>query len=257
MPRLFALGRLEIALPLGALALLFLVFDAVQLRYVLEGATFVRETLGLTFAEHARRGFFQLVAASGLLLAVLLGAGSTVEEADPGAARTYRRLAALVLLAAAPIPISAFWRLRLYVQAYGLSEDRFYASAVMVWIVWCLAWLAFSVLRSRAGRFAAGAWVAGLVTLVLVNAVGPDAVIARVNLERARQGATLDAKYLVRLSADAAPTLLASGSGLDAATRCGLVARWTGEAGDWRTWNLGRSRARRAARAVEGCGGTD
>lgn len=255
LPRLFTLGRLEVVLPLGALALLFLVFDVVQLRYVIEGAALVRETLGLTFAEHARSGFFELVAASGLVLAVLLGAGSAVEEADPAAARTYRRLAVLVLFTTAPIPVSAFWRLTLYVQAYGLSEDRFYASAVMVWIIWCLVWLAFSVLRSGGRRFAAGAWVAGFVTLLLVNAADPDALIARVNLERARQGAELDAKYLARLSADAAPTLLSSGSGLDAATRCQLVTRWAGDAGDWRIWNIGRSRARKAARAAAGCDG--
>ena len=253
LPRLFTLGRLEVALPLGALALLFLVFDIVQLRYVVEGAAVVRETLGLTFAEHARSGFFELVAASGLVLAVLLGAGSTVDEADAVATRAFRRLAAVVLLAAAPIPVSAFWRLGLYVRAYGLSEDRFYASAVMVWIVWCLVWLGISVLLGGR-RFAAGAWVAGFVTLLLVNATDPDALIARVNLDRAaRQGAELDAAYLARLSADAAPTLLAGGSGLDEATRCQVVARWAGDAGDWRIWNLGRSRARRAARAAAEC----
>jgi hypothetical protein len=257
LPRLFTLGRLEVALPLGALALLFLLFDIVQLRYVIEGAALVRETLGLTFAEHARRGFFELVAASGLVLAVLLAAGWAVDEADAVATRAYRRLSALVLLAAAPIPVSAFWRLGLYVQAYGLSEDRFFASAVMVWIVWCLVWLAIGVLRDGGRRFAAGAWVAGFVTLLLVNAADPEALIARVNLDRARQGAELDAKYLARLSADAAPILIASGAGLDAETRCRLIARWTSGAGDWRTWNLGRSRARKAARvaAAAGCDG--
>jgi len=249
-----ALGRLEIAIPLGALAVLFIAFDSVQVRYLVEGAAFVRDTLGLSFAEHARRGFFQLVATTGLVLVVLLGAAWTLLAEDAPATRAFRRLAVVVLVAAVPIPVSAFWRLGLYVDAYGLTEDRLYASAIMVWIVWCLIWLALTVLRRPSRRFAIGAWVAGFVTLLLVNAVNPDALIARVNLDRARRGATLDTKYLARLSADAAPKVLEAGHEIDDATRCAIVARWDRGEDDWRSWNVGRWRARKAARAVERCG---
>jgi hypothetical protein len=250
----FVLGPLEVAIPLGALAILFFAFDAVQVQYLAGGAAFVRDTLGLTFAEHARRGFFQLVATTGLVLVVLLGAGWTLRSDDVRVTRIFRRLAAVVLAAALPIPVAAFWRLGLYVDAYGLSEDRLYASAVMLWIVWCLVWLATTTLRLDSRRFAYGAWVAGFVTLLLVNAVNPDALIARVNLDRAGRGVALDTKYLMRLSADAAPTILSNANGVDTATRCALVVRWGPAGVDWRTWNVGRWRARKAARASVGCG---
>jgi hypothetical protein len=252
--RPFALGRLEVAIPLGALAVLFLAFDAVQVQYLAGGAAFVRDTLGLTFAEHARRGFFQLIVTTGLVLVVLLGAGWTLRTDDARVTRIFRWLAAAVLVAAVPIPVAAFWRLGLYVDAYGLSEDRLYASAVMVWIVWCLVWLAFTALRLESRRFAYGAWVAGFVTLLLVNTVNPDALIARVNLDRAGQGVALDTTYLMRLSADAAPTILSNTNEVAMATRCALVVRWGHGDVDWRTWNLGRWRARKAAHASVSCG---
>jgi hypothetical protein len=247
------LGTLEIAIPLGALTLLFLAFDLVQVRYLVEGAAVVRETLGLTFAQHARRGFFELIATTGLLLVVLLGAQATLRGGDAPAARAYRLVSAAVLAAALPIPLSAFWRLRLYVDAYGLSEDRFYASAVMAWLVWCLVWLAVSTRRAGAPRFAIGAWIGGFVTLVAVNVVNPDGSIARVNLARARQGVALDTTYLVRLSADAAPVVLAATDEVGSGTRCEIAERWGRPDPDWRTWNLGRERARAAARGAGWC----
>lgn len=251
--RLFALGRLEVAIPLGALAVLFLAFDAVQVQYLAGGAAFVRDTLGLTFAEHARRGFFQLIATTGLVLVVLLGAGWTLRPDDARVTRIFRWLAAVILVAVVPIPVAAFWRLGLYVDAYGLSEDRLYASAVMVWIVWCLAWLASTTLRLDSRRFAFGAWVGGFVTLLLVNTVNPDALVARINLDRAHRGAALDTTYLSRLSADAAPAILSNANEVDVATRCALVVRWGRGEVDGRIWNVGRWRAQKAARAAVGC----
>ncbi len=59
---------------LGLLNALFLLFVVVQLRYFFGGAALVEQTGGLTYAEYARTGFFQLVTASGLVLPVLLGA---------------------------------------------------------------------------------------------------------------------------------------------------------------------------------------
>ena len=50
--------------------------------------------------------------------------------------------------------------------------------------------------------------MAGFAAVLAVNAVNPDAVIARTNIERARHGEELDAYYLNTLSADAVPVLV-------------------------------------------------
>ena len=44
--------------------------------------------------------------------------------------------------------------------------------------------------------------MAGFAAVLTLNAINPDAVIARTNVERARHGEELDAYYLTTLSAD-------------------------------------------------------
>ena len=78
---------------LAAVDLLFLAFVAVQFRYLFGGTELVREVTGLSYAEYARRGFFELVAVAALSLPLLLLADWSLDQRDPGRARAFRRLA--------------------------------------------------------------------------------------------------------------------------------------------------------------------
>jgi hypothetical protein len=71
------------ATALGALDLLFLLFVAVQARWLFGGARTVAETTGLTIAEYARRGFFELVTAAALVLPLLLLADWATQRDTP------------------------------------------------------------------------------------------------------------------------------------------------------------------------------
>ena len=78
----FAAPRLRLAewaIPLALLDLLFLAFVAVQLTVLFGGHDHVLETSGLTYAEYAREGFWQLIAAAALTLVVVGGAHSRRE----------------------------------------------------------------------------------------------------------------------------------------------------------------------------------
>lgn len=244
------LGMAEIGIPLTLLDLLFLAFVIVQVRYLFGDSSLVEMTTGLTYSEYARRGFFQLVAVCGLVLPLLLAADSVLADGDGRARRLFRILAAVQLALLVVIVASAVQRMRLYVAAYGLTEQRVYATAFMVWAAGVLGWFAVTVLRGRREIFAAGAAVAGLLVLGLLNVANPDALIARINIDRATVGAAFDAKYNAGLSADAVPTLVAGLSEMRAEDRCRvaerLLARWSPtESFDWRTWDRGRARARR------------
>jgi hypothetical protein len=58
-PRVLSLGIVEVGIVLGLLDLLFLAFVVIQVRYLFGGAARVATTAGLTYAEYARRGFFE------------------------------------------------------------------------------------------------------------------------------------------------------------------------------------------------------
>lgn len=247
-----ALSPAEISVALWLLNLLFIAFMAVQLRYLFGGADLVEVTAGLSYAEYARRGFLELVAATALVVPIMLLADWAAAP-EPPRARTVLRATTLVLvLLLMGVIASAAYRMRLYQEAYGLTESRLYVSVIIVWLAAVLGWLVFTVLRGRRERFAFGAVVAGLGCIAALVAVNPQALIVRVNIDRLATGAEYDGAYLQGLSADTVPTLLARLDRLPEAERCRVAGileeRWGGERrGGWRTWNLSDWRARRLA----------
>jgi len=247
---------LAVGIPLGALALLFLAFIVVQARYLFGGEDLIRTTVGLTYAEYARRGFFELVAVAGLVLPLLMAAEWVLGASDRFTVRVYRGLAATILVLVGCIIASAAMRLRLYHDAYGLTHDRLYAAAVMVWIASALAWFGATVLRGQRHRFVFGAVMAGLAVVAGMNVLDPDVVIARANLAHAARGHELDTSYLTRLSADATATLAAALPALSTAERCAIGRHLAQEErrrreSDWRSWSLSRSRADGAVREID------
>jgi lipoprotein signal peptidase len=68
----FSLGLMETSVILGLMNLLFLSFVAIQIRYFFGGAQLVQQITDLTYAEYARRGFFELVWVALLVLPILL-----------------------------------------------------------------------------------------------------------------------------------------------------------------------------------------
>lgn len=250
------LELLSVAVPLALVEGLFLLFVLVQLRYFFGGAERVTAVAGLTYAEYARSGFFELLAAAGLVLPCLLAADRALREASAGERRLFRRLAAGLLVLVGVVVISALARMRLYVRAYGLSEERLYAITAMGYITFVSAWFAATVLRERRERFSFGALVGAYALLAGLNVADPDALIVRTNLDRGAVERAFDANYAVSLGADAIPTLVAAWPGLDPATRCdvthALLLRWRDfPQTDWRSWNWARARERRLAHGLE------
>jgi hypothetical protein len=242
---------------LVALDLLFLVFVAVQARWLFGGAALVQETTGLTVAEYARRGFFELVAAAALVVPVLLVAEWATLREGPKQEMSFRALATVLVLLVGVLLVSALQRMLLYVQTFGLTELRLYTTAFMIWLAMACGWLAITALRGARARFAFGALVQGLAVLAGLHLVNPDALITRVNLARASStGPAFDAAYAAgTLSADAVPALLDALPRLPAATReqvtKQLSSRWGGASTrDWRSWNWAAARARALVRTA-------
>lgn len=270
-PLPLTLGATDVTLALGALNVLFAAFVVVQIGWLFGGEGLVLRTTGLSYASYARRGFVELTCVAGLLLPVLLGAQALIPAADSRTLRFYRRLAVPLVVLLGAIMVSAGARMRLYVQYYGISTDRLYATAFMIWLAIVFVWLAFTVLRSRPRTFAAGLVVSGLGVLFTLNVLNPDALVARANLARGdavRTGAAgTDLRYVASLGGDAVTVLVSALTAPDTTVdtaapgdRCAaadtLLAHWTGERGarmsrTWTQWNIARTRAIRAVRAHE------
>lgn len=237
---------------LSAVTLLFLTFVVIQVRYLYGGDAQVQAIAGLTYAEYARRGFFELVTASVLVLPLLMLVEWTVRNGDDGIRRLSRIVSATLLALLGVIMMSAFTRLQLYVDAYGLTVDRFYAAAALAYLAIVLGWFAVTALRGRPAKFVFGSAVAGLAVLGSLHVINPDALILRHNLAR-DGGRPFDTRHAASLSADAAAELEIALQRFGSEVSPGLCAiakrveSWRGQPSDWRAWNAARSRARRIA----------
>ncbi len=266
-----SLGATDVIVSLGALNILFAVFILAQLGWLFGGEALVLRTTGLTYAEYARRGFFELMWVAGLLLPVILATRALIPSSASRTLAIHRWLALALSALLGAILLSAAARMRLYLEYYGMSTDRLYATMFMIWIAILFAWLALTVLRSRPRTFAAGAVISGYLVLFALHLMNPDALVARSNLtrgENVKSGSPgADLRYLASLGGDAVPILVASlvapGGAMDAATigeRCNasrtLLEKWTDSIGErphqsWTRWNLARARATRTVLAHE------
>lgn len=257
-PAVLSLGGIEVATVLGLLNALFAAFVLVQFRYLFGGAELVQATVGLSYAEYARRGFFELVAVAALVLPVLLGLHALLRRESVAEERRFQALAGALIVLLFVIMASAAQRMRLYVGEYGLTELRLYTTAFMGWLALLFLGMAATVLRGRRERFAWGGLWTGLGVLAVLNLLNPHALIVRSNVEHASASGRFDAAYLASLGADAVPALVESLPALAPAERCRVAVellvreqRWTAQEGDWRTWNHSTARARRAVRENE------
>ncbi len=243
-----SLGIVEIGVVLGMLNLLFLTFVIVQVRYFFGGANLVRISAGLTYAEYARSGFFELVCVAALVLPLLLAAHWLLRKENAAHERVFRLLAGMQVVLLFVIMTSAIGRMRLYQREYGLTELRLYTTAFMGWLALVFVWFAATVLRGRRERFACGALVTGCAIIAALHVLNPDDLIVRANVAHIQTVRALDVEYATSLSADAVPALVASLPALNRIERCRIASyllyqRIELESADWRSWNLSRSEA--------------
>jgi len=254
--RVGVLGIVELGVVLGLLDVLFLAFVLVQFRYLFGGAELVQVSESLTYAEYARRGFFELVAVAALLLPIMLLLDWVARLDGPRETAIYRVLAGLLVLLLFVVIVSALQRMRLYTQEYGLTELRLYTTAFMLWITAGAVWYLATVLRDHRERFLFGAMMAGLVVAASLNAIDPDDLIVRTNAGRPDAPARFDGTYTLGLSADAGPALIEALPTMPAHQRVvvarRLLQRWeASESQDWRSSNYGRWRSLWATAANE------
>jgi hypothetical protein len=222
----------------------------VQLTVLFGGHDHVLRTAGLTYAEYARQGFWQLLVAAGLTLVVVAVASAFVRP--EGRRESLLLRLGLVLLASLTLVVlaSALRRLWLYEEAFGLTRARLTAEAVLLWIgALVLLALAPTLLPRIRAHVPRAAVVLTSVALLAFSFANPDARIARAAVERHAEGKPIDVPYLAGLSADAAPALarlprpLAEQALARTRARIERVERWS-------SWNLSRTRARDVLRSL-------
>jgi len=198
-------GVTEVTILLSSISALFFVFILLQLAYLFGGVTHLLSA-GVTYADYARKGFFELNVVAILSYLIVSFAEKKIIKKDDSHSRTFKALSSVLLVEVVLILVSAFMRLSLYEEAYGFTTIRLYSHAFMIWLGVVLILFAYHLWKNNS-RAIFAFHVFGTIMLLLfaMNLLNPDAFIAQKNLERYSATGHIDANYLGGLSDDALP----------------------------------------------------
>ncbi|WP_255305929.1 DUF4153 domain-containing protein [Streptomyces sp. Wb2n-11] len=239
-----ARGRAEWALPLVVLNLLFTAFIAVQLAVLFGGYRKVLSETGLTYAQYARQGFWQLL---WVTLLVLLVVAVALRWAPRGTDRDrvlVRSVLGTLCVLTLVVVASALRRMDLYVDAYGLTRLRISVAAVELWLG--LVIVLIMVAGVLGARWLPRAVAASAAAAVLAfGLVSPDGLVAEQNAARYKDTPEkLDVHYFQDLSADAVPALDRLPEPQRSCALVGIAERLDGKNEPWYATSLGVARAR-------------
>ena len=193
---------------LALVNVLYILYAAIQFLYLFSSW---RGELpdGLTYAEYARNGFFELAFVSAIN-AVLLFCSIRMTRRSGKSKAAVRCLSVLLLFLSSVQLASALSRMNLYIGAYGLSRLRYFVTAFMVLTAVCFAFLLLREFLERFPLFRSLV-LAGAAALCILNFTVPDAQIAKYNIGHYLSGELkgLDLDYIRNdLSAEAHVVLL-------------------------------------------------
>lgn len=213
----------------------FVLFLGTQLAALFGGEAYV-SAAGVSYAEYARSGFFQLVWVALLNLTVIVLCVHLSRHEGRGW-KAVQILSTLLVVLTAVLLVSACARMTLYVTVYGLSMKRLFTYWAMAFLGICLLCALRKIFVPSFGFFRI-CFSVGVTCWLLFNYVGPDALIARYNVSAYQSGQIewIDTDYLATLSYDTLDILEElPNCQRFVADRRALAAE---SASNWQTWSF-------------------
>ena len=211
------LGPVETIVVLAGLAVLYGLFAFAQVVASAGGDERIQETTGLTYAEYARTGYFQLLWCAAITIAILLGLRALSRPGSRPQQVAERVLSAATCALTLVVVATAISRLGLYQDAYGLTMLRL-ASATFAWVLGsAFLLLGIRMLQTSQRDWLPAAYLAIVVlTLGWWNVSNPETTVVETNLAQAATTGKLDVDYLNTMSDDAIPAILGGIDGVPA-----------------------------------------
>lgn len=184
-------------------------FVVFQFMYLFGGTINITAS-DMTYAEYARRGFFELSAASGIIFAIALFV-LIMTKKKANKLPIWIQLATVCLcLCNGVLLVSALKRMLLYVDVYGLSIKRVLTLWFMAIIGFCLLWI---VIKCFVNKIYVMKWI-GITVIIgvcILSLTNTDRIIANYNVNRylsSPQNNSIDVNYLGQLSYSAVPEII-------------------------------------------------
>ena len=189
------------------ISLIYVIFFISQWKYYVSGfvGALPSET---SYAEYARRGFFQLTAVAFINFVIIALVGLLMKRDGKGAKIVQKTVSVIFSLMTLVLISTAAAKMIMYIDVYGLTPKRVYAS----WLICVLAVLFLLVIiRQFAGNIRLVTVSALVVTVMFAGLAfsNIDGIIARYNVERYMNGSLseIDVVALIDCGDSAVPAL--------------------------------------------------
>ncbi len=228
------LGMIEAGIMLGSVNLLFLFFVFIQLQYLFGG----EETIaaGFTYATYARRGFFELVAVTMLVLALGLWLDRATLRRSTMHTTVFRGMAIVMVALTLIMLVSAWHRMSLYEMAFGYTRLRIYTHIFMLALAALLGAFLLQLFRVKPAIFSFSLLLVMIAYLGVLNLLNVENFVAWHNIQRDTSEVELDICYLRTFSVDALPAMLHLYENGDSATERQHALLWMQE--KWNTLDM-------------------
>jgi len=235
---------------LVSINIIYVVFTTIQFTYLFGSVSSLLPE-GVTYAEYARRGFFELVAVTLINLSLVTSIIGFTRNDNKFTQTILKILNSLLIFCTMIMLLSAHFRMSLYEQEYGYTYLRVFTHAFMIFIFFILIATLIKVWKEKFSLIKSYI-ILGLIAYISINYFNADAYIAKNNIERYETdgGKTIDIYYLGTLSDDAVPYMvkLLDNPNEEVAkgikNNLGLRKARLSSGNDWQSFNLSRYRAK-------------
>lgn len=173
----------------------YVLFTIVQFHYFFGG--FLQESL--TYAQYARKGFFELLAVSLINLSLTVAILARTGQPKPRLKKWLQAMVSLLILTTAVILTSSFLRMYLYEKAYGFTFTRVLAHSFMVFLAIIFAYTFVKIWMEKLSLFHFY-FISALIYYTAINVIDLDRLVVRENIARYEQTGKVDIQYLNQLS---------------------------------------------------------
>lgn len=188
---------------LCSILLVYTLFIVIQFRYLFAGAIL---PAGLSYTEYARKGFFELLALTGVNIAIILGVTKLTKQHSGTWYVFSKILCHYLCLVTIILLISSFYRMLLYTQDDGLTRLRFFVLGFLIFEAVGLIITFFYIAKPRFNLLSVYFTLA-LSYYVILNLIPVDSIVATNQINRYLKGDCNGISYVLTLSDDAIPPL--------------------------------------------------
>lgn len=188
------------------LNLLFIAFVYIQFAYLFGG---VEEVIGgsFTFAQYARKGFFEIIFVCAMNMSLILISCNLTQNQSTTAVFILKTLKISLSLCTFVLLFSSHFRLSLYEEFYGYTYLRLFSHLFIIFLGFTLILLIIKIIKDDF-KLTKLVFLIFMLWYICLNLINIDAIIVKKNIEKYKEDKKIDLDYCLNLSYSAFPIIL-------------------------------------------------